>query len=68
MKRKCVEVNGLKKLKHRYVMEKHLGRRLSEFEIVHHVDGDPSNNDIENLRIMSREEHNRHHHQMRKFR
>lgn len=42
---------------HRAVMEEHLGRRLSPDEVVHHIDGDKTNNDISNLAVMSREEH-----------
>jgi hypothetical protein len=36
---------------HRLVMEQHLGRLLSPKEVVHHIDGDPSNNAIENLEL-----------------
>jgi len=36
---------------HRVVMEKHLGRRLDPWELVHHKDGNTKNNDISNLEI-----------------
>lgn len=46
--------NGLKYiLEHRYVMEQHLGRYLLPEEVVHHIDEDPANNAIENLRLYS---------------
>lgn len=44
---------------HRYVMEQHLGRPLSENEDVHHKDGDKQNNDIRNLVVLSHGEHSR---------
>lgn len=46
---------------HRYVMECHLGRPLSKNEVVHHKDGDIYNNDISNLEVLSRSEHNHRH-------
>lgn len=36
-------------LAHRKVLGDHLGRKLERGEIVHHIDGDPTNNDINNL-------------------
>jgi len=48
-------------LEHRLVMEKHIGRYLTDKELVHHKDGNTSNNDISNLQIMTRAEHNKHH-------
>lgn len=47
-----------KNLQHRLVMEKHLGRKLDRFEIVHHKDFVKTNNSIENLEVMSIGEHN----------
>lgn len=42
---------------HRYVMEKSLGRYLSDDEHVHHIDGDKANNDISNLELMKGVDH-----------
>ncbi len=38
-------------LEHRYVMEQNIGRYLRPEEVVHHIDGNPANNAIENLRL-----------------
>lgn len=42
---------------YRAVVEAALGRHLLTSEIVHHVNGDPSDDRIENLRIVNRAEH-----------
>ena len=42
---------------HRWVMEKKLGRRLEKGEIVHHIDGNRQNNDLENLKLLTAKEH-----------
>jgi hypothetical protein len=45
-------------LEHRLVMEKHLGRHLEPNEVVHHIDGNTSNNEIANLKLYnSQSEH-----------
>jgi hypothetical protein len=46
---------------HVLVMELYLGRRLGPGECVHHMDENKSNNDINNLQLMTRSEHARHH-------
>ena len=43
--------------KHRLVIEDSIGRFLTEDEKVHHIDLDPTNNDITNLLVMSDSEH-----------
>lgn len=39
------------------VMELHLGRYLNIEEIVHHIDLNPLNNDLDNLQLMTLSEH-----------
>lgn len=56
---KYLTINGNKILEHRYVMEISLGRKLSTDEIVHHINGNCSDNRIENLKVMSQLEHMR---------
>lgn len=46
---------------HRIIMEMHLGCKLTDNEVVHHKDGNPRNNDIENLQLMTRSEHGKLH-------
>lgn len=42
--------------------EKKLGRKLSFYEIAHHIDGHKLNNSSDNLRLFaSQYEHNKHH-------
>ena len=47
---------------HRLVMEKKLGRYLQPDEVVHHIDENPANNDLSNLKLFSNNEEHLHHH------
>jgi hypothetical protein len=56
-----IRVNGRKIADHRHVVEQREGRMLARNEIVHHIDGDPLNNDSNNLLVLTRSEHQRFH-------
>lgn len=59
-----VKENGRSRARreHRVLMEMHLGRRLEPWEVVHHKDGNPSNNCIENLEVQEFGAHTANHH------
>lgn len=54
-------VNGKRVYQHRIVVEKWIGRKLKRNEIVHHKDGNRSNNHPTNLEILSQSQHLKKH-------
>ena len=60
--------SGAKKtiLEHRYIMECKIGRYLTDLEVVHHIDGNKSNNEPDNLMLFNNQtEHGKYHTQLR---
>lgn len=59
-----VAENGKRRARreHRVIVERHLGRRLEPWEVVHHKDGNPSNNEIDNLDVVEFGAHTAEHH------
>lgn len=53
---------------HIIIMENHLGRYLEPGEVVHHKDLCKTNNDIDNLLLMTHSEHMKLHHQINRER
>ena len=49
--------DGRRTYRYRWIMEQHLGRRLLTGEHVHHVNGDSTDDRLENLRVLSPAEH-----------
>jgi hypothetical protein len=47
-----VRVDGEYKREHRVIMEQYLGRKLNNEEVIHHINGDITDNRIENLSLM----------------
>jgi hypothetical protein len=52
-----IRVNGKQIREHRHVMQVHLGRTLESHEHVHHINGNPTDNRIENLQVLTNSEH-----------
>ncbi len=46
---------------HRIIVEQNIGRILEPQEMVHHLNGNPQDNRIENLQVASKKEHSRSH-------
>lgn len=58
---KMICVNNEKVYEHRYIMEQHIGRKLKPGEEIHHIDGNKMNNSINNLMLLTMEEHKKFH-------
>lgn len=56
-----VIVNGVTVSYPKYLIEQNLGRKLDKDETVHHIDGDPTNNSLDNLQVINRKNHCRYH-------
>ena len=50
-----------RKLVHRDLVEKSIGRKMKSSEIVHHINGDVTDNVLENLEITTRSAHAKKH-------
>jgi hypothetical protein len=60
-KYKQTKVDGKHMLAHRYIYQEYIKRPLLRGELIHHKNGDKSDNRIENLEIMTPKEHSVHH-------
>mgnify|MGYP001564186016 CR=1 FL=1 len=67
MKYKQVFKNGKVVTEHRYLMEKHLKRKLRTDEDIHHINGNGLDNRIKNLMITNLKEHPKYHKKLREI-
>ena len=54
-------VDGNRTLLHRVLYEKYHGVELTKKDIIHHIDGDKENNNVSNLKLMTKSEHSKLH-------
>ncbi len=57
-----VQIDGKNRRAHRYFMEKQLGRELRKSEVVHHIDEDGLNNELDNLHLFHCDDCHKHQH------
>ena len=56
-----IKIDGKWVYTHRYVLEKKLGRKLLKNEVAHHIDENIGNFSENNLEVMTKQQHQKHH-------
>lgn len=59
-----IQIYGKRIREHRWIVEKVLGRKLKKDEVVHHIDGNKSNNENSNLLVCIKSYHQSMHRRM----
>ncbi len=54
---RIIYIKGSQVYEHRYLMEQHLGRKLTPDEVIHHKNGIRDDNIMKNLHLMNQSEH-----------
>lgn len=62
-----VWIGGKRIPEHRHKIQTKIGRKLKKYEYVHHIDGNPANNKLINLLIVSPKEHRAIHNKDNKY-
>lgn len=57
-------IDGKSVLLHRKIIEEKLGRKLLPHEVVHHINGNKTDNKVKNLRLMDKKDHTKLHHKI----
>jgi len=52
-----IKADGKIRTQHKYILERYLGRNLQPNEVTHHIDGNKTNNNINNLVVMTKKQH-----------
>lgn len=54
---KRISIKGKWHSEHRLIIEANLGRKLEKWEHIHHINGNPQDNRLENLQVLSASDH-----------
>ena len=54
---KIISTKNGRILEHRHILEEHLGRKLNKSEIIHHINKDRTDNNIENMILTTHSSH-----------
>ncbi len=56
-----LQFKGKRIFEHRFKMQESIGRKLRKYEVVHHINHDPSDNRLSNLKLCTKRTHRKEH-------